>query len=334
MSVLSLAFAFALFGTSAATSAQTFQEFALLRPGSAPSSIVAGPDHAMWFTEYRGSAIGRCTLSGEITEFLLPMPPRYPSGITVGTDGNLWFTTTASGYAAVSRITPTGELTEFPLPDPSSFPTAIVSGPDGALWFTESAGRIGRATTAGAITEFAIPGSAGVHGLTAGPDGNLWFLGLNRTIGSISPSGEVHEYPVPEMVFPLEIVAGPDGAFWFTDYGAGKIFRFSLAGEISSVPLSTPNGITIGPDNTFWITELGYHVFEPISLPTIPARIANVTASGSVREFPVPDPLSEPAGIATADDGSVWFVQSAANSIVRFTGAPRPARHPRHVRFR
>jgi virginiamycin B lyase len=288
----------------------------------------------MWFTEFRGNAIGRCTLSGEITEFVLPMPPRYPSGITVGADGNLWSTTTASGYAAVSRISPAGELTEFPLPDSSSSPGVIVAGPDTALWFTELAGRIGRITTAGAITEFPLPASAGVRGIAIGPDGNLWFLDQNRTIGSISPAGEVHQYPLSESVLPLEIITGPDGALWFTDFGAGKLFRFSLAGEVSSVPLPTPLGITIGSDNTLWITEFGYHVFEPIPLPTIPGRIANVTTSASVREFPVPNPLSEPTGIATADDRSLWFTQSAGNSIVRLTGVPRPARHPRHVSFR
>lgn len=44
------------------------------------------------------------------------------------------------------------------------------------MWFTEEAGRIGRITTTGVITEYDVPTPEGKPlGLTAGPDGNLWF---------------------------------------------------------------------------------------------------------------------------------------------------------------
>src|SRR5262245_38182118 len=75
---------------------------------------------------------------------------------------------------AVSASTTT--LTEFPL-SANSRPTSITTGPDGNLWFTEGIGnQIGRITSAGAVTEFAIP-TAGSQPLsiTAGPDGNVWF---------------------------------------------------------------------------------------------------------------------------------------------------------------
>jgi streptogramin lyase len=49
-------------------------------------------------------------------------------------------------------------ITEFPIPTGSSFPEWITTGPDGALWFTETgSGKIGRSTTAGAITEYHSP---------------------------------------------------------------------------------------------------------------------------------------------------------------------------------
>jgi len=62
------------------------------------------------------------------------------------------------------------------------------TGPDGALWFTEAncvreqssrcivGNKIGRITTAGAVTEFTIPSDgSGPHSITTGPDGALWF---------------------------------------------------------------------------------------------------------------------------------------------------------------
>jgi hypothetical protein len=38
-------------------------------PLSEPTAIVAGPDGALWFTEFSGNNIGRITVEGAITEF-------------------------------------------------------------------------------------------------------------------------------------------------------------------------------------------------------------------------------------------------------------------------
>src|ERR1035438_6429510 len=62
---------------------------------------------------------------------------------------------------------------------PGGDPQYITAGPDGALWFTETvANKIGRITTAGVVTEYAIPtampagcASCGSYGITAGSDG-------------------------------------------------------------------------------------------------------------------------------------------------------------------
>ena len=49
-------------------------------------------------------------------------------------------------------------MTEFATPSANSFPDGITVGADGNLWFTERSGNnIGRITTAGVITEFAVP---------------------------------------------------------------------------------------------------------------------------------------------------------------------------------
>ena len=44
------------------------------------------------------------------------------------------------------------------------------------MWFTEQAGKIGRITATGIVTEFPVPNpNSSPGGLTIGPDGNLWF---------------------------------------------------------------------------------------------------------------------------------------------------------------
>ena len=84
------------------------------------------------------------------------------------------------------------------IPTASSF-NGITAGPDGALWFTEyGTNKIGRITTAGAITEFALAANSEPYHIVAGPDGALWFTeaGTNK-IGRITTTGTITEYPVP-----------------------------------------------------------------------------------------------------------------------------------------
>ena len=162
--------------------------------GSGPMGIVAGPDGALWFTEYWGNKIGRITTGGVLSEYLMPTAFSYPGeGITAGPDGALWFT--AAGDK-IWRITTSGFITAYPIPSISSGPRGITVGPDGALWFTEYNGnRIGRITTAGALAEYSIPGIGGLAvGITAGPDGALWFTESN--VGRI---GRVASQAVPQI---------------------------------------------------------------------------------------------------------------------------------------
>ena len=139
-------------------------------------------------------------------------------------------------------------ITEYTLPPGSGSLDAIAAGPDGNMWFTESgsslreehgpgdtgAGKIGRITPTGIITEYPLltPFTT-LGGITAGPDGNMWFTEtfhsgvvavppLGGAIGRITPTGTVTEYPLPTAgSSPRGIAAGPDGNMWFTD-GSGQ----------------------------------------------------------------------------------------------------------------
>jgi virginiamycin B lyase len=122
-----------------------------------PFSIVAGPDGALWFTEYGTDKIGRITTAGAFTEFPLPTAKAYPSSIVVGTDGALWFS--EGGAEQLGRITTAGVVTEFPVTTQGGI-GALALGPDGALWFGQSGG-IGRATAAPEPADAGIPSDAG-----------------------------------------------------------------------------------------------------------------------------------------------------------------------------
>ena len=168
-----------------------------------PMSITAGPDGVIWGTSNNGTVqridITRTTLQYQGV-------PRYPTiqydlyhlpdsnGIITGPDKALWFTEDVS----VGRITTAGTITEYPVSPNLEIggeggiggenrqTSNIVVGPDGALWFVERGNHLGRITTSGAVTTYAIP-STPTFGITAGPDGAIWFPLLGNKIGRLAP---------------------------------------------------------------------------------------------------------------------------------------------------
>ena len=114
-------------------------------------------------------------------------------------------------------MTTGGSVTEFAIPSPvpllscgkksSCVPSGasaygITSGPDGNLWFWEVyANNIGRITTGGYITEFAIPtAGSGPTGIATGPDGNLWFTeSFVGKIGKVVPPPASTPAPIPTL---------------------------------------------------------------------------------------------------------------------------------------
>src|SRR5438876_208686 len=176
-----------------------------------PTSIIAGRDGNLWFTERFGNKIGRIApTSGLITEFCQVLTAGNPSGIT-------------------------------------GSPRGITVGPDGNIWFAEVSGVIGRITSAGVITEFAsdLIRDSGPFAITAGRDGNLWFTEFfGNRIAQITPAGVVTEFPPLPNPAPLNgpraITAGHDGNLWFTESNSNKIGRVVFAGPPVTPPPVTP----------------------------------------------------------------------------------------------
>jgi streptogramin lyase len=195
-----------------------------------PASISVGKDGQLWFTDadVEGGRIGHMTVDGAFVsrKYILSLDALDPGTITLGPDGNEWFVT-LGGYAdaVIGRADHPGF---FKLSGVHGV-GGLVTGADGNLWFTEtSANRVGRMTTAGEITEFAVSG--GPRGIAAGPDGNLWFTETEANrIGRISTAGTVEEFAIPTPdARPWGIAAGADGNIWFTENGASQIGKVIL----------------------------------------------------------------------------------------------------------
>ncbi|MER5960603.1 hydrolase [Streptomyces sp. NPDC001893] len=96
---------------------------------SAPNTIVAGPDKALWFTDRR--SIGRIDTDGRLSRFPVPAST-HPRNITLGPDRALWFTTDNR----IGRITKTGRMTLWPVPGAKEL-AGIAPVPDGSFWLAD-----------------------------------------------------------------------------------------------------------------------------------------------------------------------------------------------------
>ncbi|HVF78130.1 MAG TPA: hypothetical protein VNA28_07515, partial [Solirubrobacteraceae bacterium] len=130
----------------------------------------------------------------------------------------------------------------------NSEPFEIAAGPDGNLWFTErAAGRIGRITPAGVVTEFSagITANARPTAIAAGADGAMWFTEADATIARITTAGVVTEYAAGLSAdsTPMSIAPGANGALWFADQ-AGRIGRVVFEPPVVTASAATAIGET------------------------------------------------------------------------------------------
>jgi streptogramin lyase len=302
-----------------------------ITPGAQPYRITAGRDGNLWFTE--SDKIGRITPAGVVTEFSAGITlGAQPTEIILGPDGNLWFTEFHGD--SIGRITRSGVVTEFHGVSSGARPLGITAGPDGNLWFTETfeqfdplleetipgAGRIGRITPDGVVTEFAdgITDGADPAGITAGPDGNLWFTELaGGRVGRITPDGVVTEFAdgITPGAIPSGITTGPDGNLWFTEFLGSTVGRITPAGVVTEfaagiTPGSRPFGIAAGPDGNLWFTEQNG------------GRVGRITPNGAVTEFSKGITGGGLAGITLGPDRALWFTESSGDLVGRLTFAP------------
>jgi streptogramin lyase len=239
-----------------------------------------------------------------------------PRAIVAGPDGRLWFTD--EGAPAIGRIDPaTHSIDEFNSGLPSDAgPTEIAAGPDGALWFTDNGSTtkaLGRATTAGAITEFTPPNTTPTAGVAAGSDGNIWFINEKspESIARVTLPGEHLDTfssglgPSPTLE---ALAAGPDGNLWFTDEGTPQAIGrvVPATGAITEFPLPPghdPQFIAAGPDGNLWATDF--------------PEIERITPEGSITPFSAGlNAGSAPEGIAAGPDGAIWFTDRGTTKAI------------------
>src|ERR1700727_354796 len=163
-----------------------------------------------------------------------------------------------------------------------------------------SAGRIGRITLDGVVSEEAAVGGMPSM-ITTGPDGGLWFtLNQGNAIGRLDPSGDVTMRSVPTPnAGPVGITATHDDAVWFTELRAERLGRIPMNDAIQEVDMpGKPHAVGADPTGGVWVSLWGAD------------QLAGVSADGEVDTIDLPAG-SEPHGMAVGPDGALWVALEA-----------------------
>lgn len=302
----------------------SINEFTEGLEGGELADIVAGPDGHLWFGIRGGNglpaAIGRVSVTGEVTRSKGLRVNTFPNDLAVGADGNIWFASTAGLRPGLGRITPSGTISQFDLP---AYPHALVAGPDGNMWFTyghHATAAVGRAAKneAGGVTitlfSDGLSEESSPRDIVLGSDGNLWFTDRPlKAIGRVTPDGEITEFTGVTIIPGEDIVAGPDGNVWYPDWaGIGRITTAGVA-TIFRVPSFDysrhPHRITTGHEGNLWFTAQS---------DGGPGSISRITPAGVATEFTQGlRANSQPSEIIAGPDGKLWFSDPEAGAIGR-----------------
>lgn len=166
------------------------------------------------------------------------------------------------------------------------------------------------------ISEFAVPGSGPLGGITVGPDRDLWFAdgGASR-LRRMSTGGLLRSSVDLGGPVPVDVVAGADGHIWTTlgDGTIGQVFLGVPPTLIGPYTPTTANAATVlaaGVDDRLWYVD-----------PT--TNVIGVTSFGSDFDETPLAPGSRPTDVATGPDGDMWVPAAGSGTLLRVR--PRPA---------
>jgi virginiamycin B lyase len=231
--------------------------------GSGPHGIRFDRQGHLWLTFEFDNAIAELDQQGHILRtYPIPDPKSGPHGLAVASDGAVWWTGKANG--TIGRLDPqTGAMRVFKIGNPTSQPIYIDEG-CGAMYFTElNAGRIGRITSQGKITEYPTPTPNSRPIAVAAHDCKIWLSEeTGGRFGVLDPkTAKITEYPSGGPDAQLAGLAfDRQGTLWLAYRTPDAVGEVNPDKTVRQFPLPTKKAvlhrITQGPGNTMWFTEL------------------------------------------------------------------------------
>jgi virginiamycin B lyase len=319
-----------------------------LRKGETPVSIIptraGGSAWFSWSRQTRGKpythGLARVDENGHIAYFRGPRPRVFaPHELVLGRRGAVWFNSigrSSAGEDVLGSMTPGGRFRTFGAGlKEDSWIVGLRAGVGGSLWFADNdAGKVGRITPGGRITEFETgspanfsrlfppaPGPGGVFfgakeggGFGVGrvaPDGSTSFLGdgISPAVSEIGPLAASHG----DVWFGIER-SGDPGTTGSPD-GRVAIGRLDPTGRVTEFskclqPDQMPRELVRGPDGNVWFLSGG-----PYNNNYLTPGIGRITSDGEIAEFQ--DGLHPGFGLEdlTAGAGRLWFLNPDGGTI-------------------
>ena len=164
---------------------------------------------------------------------------------------------------------------------------------------------------------FELPKGSRPHDVAPAPDGKIWYTAQRQgALGILDPAtGEVRQVPLGPESAPHGVIQGPDGMAWITDGGQNAIVRYNPASgklDVWKLPEDTGyanlNTGAFDSQGTHWFT--GQNGIYGRTGPN----------GGKVEVWKDPEGRG-PYGIATAPDGTVWYVSLAGSHLAQIDSA-------------
>jgi virginiamycin B lyase len=247
------------------------------------SSITAGQNEDLFFTEPNANRLGHITTGGEISDETLPNPDSRPRTIATAPDGTLWFT--EEGGDRLGHFNPfAGTLGERKL-GPGARPTGLAVRADGTIWIAEPGQKGFAMVMPGGGSEFGIPfPRAEPNDVVPGPEGNVWFTEeggpwLGRVTSAAQTRSRFERLGVPARRGTQRLAFGPAGDFWYTSGSLiGSMSPDYWTADLACLPGGcdlTPAALAVGAEGSLWYS-------------TAPAPDASRLTPGAIGTFKPP----------------------------------------------
>lgn len=306
-----------------------FQRYPLPE-GSRPWSIAVGPDSVVWIVLQRSRELASLNpRSRRLVRIPVPSGVR-PARLQVAADGSVWLTDNDFGLHGsrfLWRYLPDrNEWRSYELPFAGAAP--LVIGGDGAVWTGQFQGnRLARLDpVSGRVQAWNMP-------LPAEPGSSVWDLDVDRSgrLWTVSPRAgvvlafdhgrqEFRRYSLPpDVIGPAGLAVAPGGdAVWVTEHGGRVIGRLDLSTGAFTAVLTRTAPAAEGsratrPNDLEWDRQ--GQLWAALHTGNALARVD--PATGSMREFPLPEPRAWVQWLARGPDGAIWFAAYGRDYVGR-----------------
>jgi virginiamycin B lyase len=275
--------------------------------------------------------------------------PTLPSGWTpyavIGdAAGDIW--TTLLDPAGLACLSADSEIRLEPL---DGRPMLLTITADGSLWYTRADDKLARRDPSGSHTTIDLPAGSSPYGIAATP-----FTTADVTPGLPAPAAATDSTKPGPPTFaaaPDSTKPGVPGDVWFTAAGTNQIGRVSRGGTVTTIDLPVPDSrpamLTVDLEGTPWAALNGAAALarvrpdatiDLVALPTGSAPVGittstdgiwyadiarglagRVSATGSLDEFPFPDPACRPHAVAPDPAGGCWVTLWGSTELARIT---------------